>query len=128
MTVTYPNRDNQYRFDPEDQHDANELLGTCLNDLNAIHIAVLCFDEDMAMDILNFVLMMTEDTSMCVLRSTFLSRTCGNGNTVLHLAAFLGNAELVEGLLRAGAVTNKRNDKGYRASDCSFDPETSEIL
>ena len=63
-----------------------------------------------------------------VLLLEFLGRTCGNGNTLLHLASFMGMPRLVQKLIVAGASVYKRNERNYKPVDLVEDTETSLVF
>ncbi|TPX45772.1 hypothetical protein SeMB42_g03632 [Synchytrium endobioticum] len=124
LTTAYSNHDAFYAHDPDVIADANELLGASVSNLNAIQIACLLGDEDIATDILDFVASITEEIEAKKILLEFVGRIWGAGNTVLHLASFLGMADLVRRLLAVGANPNKRNDRNYRPVDCADDDVT----
>ncbi|KAI9207888.1 uncharacterized protein BJ171DRAFT_596312 [Polychytrium aggregatum] len=124
LTTSYPNADHFYKHDPEVQQDADELLGQSVENLNAIQIACILGDEEIASDILEFVVRITEEIEARKVLYEFMGRVWGNGNTVLHLASFLGMCELVARLLELGANPNKKNERQYKPVDCTNDNET----
>ncbi|KAJ1555140.1 hypothetical protein HK096_008407 [Nowakowskiella sp. JEL0078] len=124
LTTSYPNEDKLYFHDPEVLAEAYELLGESVTNLNAMHITCMLGDEDMALEILEFVFRITDEIDARKVLYEFLGRVWGFGNTVLHLAAFHGMSGLVEKLLQHGANPNKKNDRGYRPVDCTEDNET----
>ncbi|TPX36687.1 hypothetical protein SmJEL517_g01382 [Synchytrium microbalum] len=124
LTTAYPNHDAFYAHDPDVIQDANELLGAPVSNLNAIQIACILGDEDIATDILEFVARITEEIEAKKILLEFVGRVWGAGNTVLHLASFLGMADLVKRLLELGANPNKKNDRNYRPVDCADDDVT----
>jgi hypothetical protein len=128
LTTTYPNHDGFYAQDPDVIQDANELLGQSVSNLNAIQIACLLGDEDIASDILEFVAKITEEIGSKKVLLEFVGRVWGGGNTVLHLASFLGMGDLVKRLLELGANPNKRNDRNYRPVDCADDDVTRKMF
>ncbi|KAJ3319373.1 hypothetical protein HDU76_000575 [Blyttiomyces sp. JEL0837] len=128
LTTTYPNTDDFYKHDPDVISDAQELLGASLEHLNAIQIACILGDEEIALDILDFVTTITEEIQARKVLYEFMGRVWGNGNTVLHLASFLGMSDLVRKLLEMGANPNKKNERMYKPVDCADDDETRIIF
>nr|KAJ3418265.1 hypothetical protein HK105_000128 [Polyrhizophydium stewartii] len=128
LTTTYPNRDGFYKHDVEVIHDAHELLGPSMEHLNAIQIACILGDEEIAIDILDFVVRVTEEIDARKVLYEFMGRVWGNGNTVLHLASFLGMSDLVKRLLELGAAAGKINDRKYRPVDCADDDLTRSMF
>ncbi|KAI8615986.1 hypothetical protein BC830DRAFT_1063856, partial [Chytriomyces sp. MP71] len=57
-----------------------------------------------------------------------MGRVWGDGNTILHLASFLGMSELVKRLLELGANPNKRNGRMYKPVDCADTDETRRMF
>ncbi|XJO72475.1 hypothetical protein BDV3_003586 [Batrachochytrium dendrobatidis] len=128
LTTSYPNRDNFYKHDPEVMQDAHELLGPSMEHLNAIQIACILGDEEIAMVILDFVVHVTDEIDARKVLYEFMGRIWGNGNTVLHLASFLGMSELVKRLLELGAAPGKFNERKYRPVDCADDDCTRKMF
>lgn len=134
LTTTYPNRDNFYRHDPEDLFDAHELLGPpyviliSLEHLNAIQIACILGEEDIALDILEFITDITEDMEARKVLYEFMGRIWGDGNTTLHLASFMGMCDLVTRLIELGAATSKANNRKYKPVDCAGDDLTRNVF
>ncbi|KAJ3416454.1 hypothetical protein HDV05_001612 [Chytridiales sp. JEL 0842] len=124
LTITYPNVDGFYHHDSEVIQDAHELLGKSLEHLNAMQIACILGDEDIAEDILEFVAQVTESIEARKVLYEFMGRVWGNGNTVLHLASFMGMSHVVRRLLELGANPNKKNERKYKPVDCADDDET----
>ncbi|KAL2911567.1 hypothetical protein HK105_208966 [Polyrhizophydium stewartii] len=96
--------------------------------LNAIQIACILGDEEIAIDILDFVVRVTEEIDARKVLYEFMGRVWGNGNTVLHLASFLGMSDLVKRLLELGAAAGKINDRKYRPVDCADDDLTRSMF
>eukprot|EP00842_Homolaphlyctis_polyrhiza_P000703 jgi/Hompol1/1633/HPOL_002743-RA len=128
LTTTYPNRDGFYQHDPEVIHDAHELLGPSLEHLNAIQISCILGDEEIALDILSFVVRVCDEIEARKVLYEFMGRIWGNGNTVLHLASFLGMSDLVKRLLELGAAAGKLNERKYRPVDCADDDLTRRMF
>lgn len=136
LTTAYPNDDGFYHFDQEVALDAEELLGTRFDDfptysvkgLNALHISCILGDEDVAMELLEFVNNFTIEIDAKKVLYEFMGRTWGNGNTVLHLAAFMGMSDLVKRLLELGAAANRVNERRYKPVDCADDDEMRNIF
>lgn len=124
LTTTIPNHDGQYGHDEDVKHDAAELLGTSVENLNAIQIAAIMGEDEIALDILEFVVSITEDIGAKKVLNEFVGRVWGDGNTLMHLASFYGMSTLVQRLLSLGASRNRRNSRGYRPVDCVDDFET----
>ncbi|ORY51480.1 ankyrin [Rhizoclosmatium globosum] len=57
-----------------------------------------------------------------------MGRVWGDGNTVLHLASFLGMSDLVKRLLELGANPNKKNGRLYKPVDCCDTDETRNVF
>ncbi|KND04488.1 uncharacterized protein SPPG_00216 [Spizellomyces punctatus DAOM BR117] len=128
LTTTYPNADGFYQLDEEVLNDAAELLGPSISQLNAIQIACVLNEEDIALDILEFVARVTEEIESRKVLYEFMGRVWGNGNTVLHLASFQGMSELVKRLLELGAASRKKNERNYMPVDCADDDVTREMF
>ena len=84
-------------------------------------------EEDIALIILDFVHMITEDMEAKKILLEFMGRIWGQGNTTLHLASFLGMSDLVKKLLELGA-SNKANEKHYKPVDCAGDDQTRDMF
>ncbi|KAH6574586.1 hypothetical protein BASA61_000595 [Batrachochytrium salamandrivorans] len=121
LTTAYPNRDGFYKHDAEVTQDAQELLGPSMEHLNAIQIACILGDEEIAVTILDFVVRITDEIGARKVLYEFMCRIWGNGNTILHLASFLGMSDLVKRLLELGAAPGKINERKYRPVDCADD-------
>ncbi|KAI0236414.1 hypothetical protein L0F63_003312 [Massospora cicadina] len=127
-TFTYPNQDGLFQHDPEVTKDAAELLGpSCLN-LNALQSACLSGEEELAVAIIDYVAKQSEIMSTKKVLYEFMSKVWGAGNTALHLASFMGMANLVKRLIDLGANVNKRNERHYRAVDCADDDTTRALF
>jgi ankyrin repeat protein len=92
--------------------------------INLIQLACLLGEEDIAIEILSFVKRVTEDIEARKLLYEFMGRIWGNGNTVLHLASFMGMSALVKILLELGAAKGKLNERKYKPVDCTNDDAT----
>ncbi|TPX60453.1 hypothetical protein SpCBS45565_g07520 [Spizellomyces sp. 'palustris'] len=99
-----------------------------ISQLNAIQIACVLNEEDIALDILEFVARVTEEIESRKVLYEFMGRVWGNGNTVLHLASFQGMSELVKRLLELGAASRKKNERNYMPVDCADDDVTREMF
>jgi hypothetical protein len=128
LSFAHPNRDLKYHHDPEVQHDADELLGRSVANLNALHIACFLGEEELACDLLDYVARVTKAMGARKVLYEFLGRVWGGGNTALHLASFCGMAALVRRLLELGANMNKRNERKYKAVDCADDDATRKLF
>ena len=71
-------------------------------------------DEDMACLIFDFMVQMTLEMDSKILLLEFIHRTFGQNNTILHLAAYLGQKNLVKKLIEFGASVYVRNDNNYK--------------
>ena len=128
LTAIDPNIDKKYHYDDDVEMEANELLGSSVVNLNAIQIALFMEDEDMSLDILDYVEKQSIKLGSKMVLLAFLGMMWGNGNTTLHLASFHGMTLLVRKLLELGASPTKKNQKKYTAIDCCADIETSKIF
>ncbi|KAJ3255640.1 hypothetical protein HK103_006165 [Boothiomyces macroporosus] len=128
LTTTYPNKDHFYTHDPEVIRDADELLGESLENLNAIQIACILGEEDLAMDILQFVNDFTEEINAKKILFEFMGRIWGDGNTTLHLASFMGMSDLVQMMIELGAAVGKSNNRKYKPVDCAGDDITRSVF
>ncbi|KAI9298649.1 hypothetical protein K502DRAFT_217215 [Neoconidiobolus thromboides FSU 785] len=128
VTFTYPNHDNYFKHDNDILMDAAELLGPIVSNLNAIQTTCMLGEEDMAIDIINYIAKQSEIMSTKKVLYEFMSKVWGSGNTILHLASFMGMADLVKRLIELGANTNKRNERKYKAVDCADDDKTRALF
>lgn len=94
----------------------------------AIHIACILGEEDIALHLLDFVIRTTLKTGHRMPLNEFISRPCGEGNTVLHLAAFMGMSRLTKKLIETGANVHKKNGRDYKPVDLVDDDETREVF
>lgn len=92
--------------------------------MNAIQVACILGEEDIAMDILDFITRTAEEIDARIILYEFMGRMWGEGNTTLHLASFMGMHCLVEELIKHGAATGKANLKNYKPVDCAGDDLT----
>ena len=95
-----------------------------MKNLNAVHVCCMLGEDELALDILDFIHLKTEELESKKLLLEFIGRIFGDGNTVLHLASFYGMADLVTKLIELGANSNKQNERMYRPVDCACDVET----
>lgn len=128
LTLSYPNTDRLYDFDPQYQNEADELLGPSVSHLNAIQIACIMEDEEMSLAILEFVSKATLEMNAKKVLYEFMGSTWGNGNTILHLASFFCMADLVRRLLELGANVNRKNERKYKPVDCTNDYNVMDIF
>ncbi|KAJ3029798.1 hypothetical protein HK097_005721, partial [Rhizophlyctis rosea] len=128
LTTSIPNPPSPTSYKLDALEVQNHLLGPSLQNLNLIQLACVLGEEDMALDILNFVAWATEEIQSRKVLYEFMGRVFGGGNTVLHLASFQGMSELVKRLLELGAATGKKNDKDNRPVDCTDDEVTSQMF
>lgn len=124
LNFSYPNTSLRFHHDSECQQAAVSLLGESCSPLSPIHIACFLGDEELAVDILNLVANAAQTLDARKVLFEFMGRVWGAGNTVLHLASFMGMEDLVKRLLEMGANFNRRNDLGYRPVDCTDDELT----
>jgi hypothetical protein len=92
--------------------------------LNALQVSCVLGEEDIALDILEFVVRITEEIQSKKILYEFMGRMWGDGNTTLHLASFMGMTHLLE----LGAAKSKLNDRKYKPVDCTNDQETREVF
>jgi len=128
LTLSYPNTERLYDFEPQYQNEAEELLGPSVSHLNAIQIACIMEDEEMSLAILEFVSKATLEMNAKKVLYEFMGSTWGNGNTLLHLASFLCMADLVRRLLELGANVNRKNERKYKPVDCTNDYNVMDIF
>jgi hypothetical protein len=95
-----------------------------LEHLNALQIACILGEEDIALDILDFVTRITEEIEAKKVLYEFMGRVWGDGNTPLHLASFMGMSDLVTKMIELGAATSKVNNRKYKPVDCAGDDLT----
>jgi hypothetical protein len=93
-----------------------------------MQISLMLGDEDMAIEILDFVFCVSEDMDAKKVLYEFMGRVWGDGNTTLHLASFLGMGNLVKKLIQYGANTTRLNDRRYKPVDCAGDDQTIDIF
>lgn len=128
VTFTYPNHDALFHHDHEILKDAAELLGPSVQNLNAIQSSCMLGEEEIAIEIINYVAQQSEIMSTKKVLYEFMSKVWGSGNTILHLASFMGMSNLVQRLIDLGANTNKRNERNYKAVDCADDDKTRALF
>jgi hypothetical protein len=85
-------------------------------------------EEDIAMDILEYVARMAEEIDSRIVLYEFMGRMWGEGNTILHLASFMGMDSLVAELIKLGAATGKSNFRNYKPVDCAGDDLTRDVF
>ncbi|KAF9303744.1 hypothetical protein BGZ74_003134 [Mortierella antarctica] len=127
VTWTLAKKDNHYHHDPDVLLDAKELLGPTVDHLNMIQVACFLFNEELALDLLNFVATACEELESKKILYEFMGKLWGDGNTTLHLASFLGMADLTKRLLDLGANVYKMNHHKYKPVDCA-DENTTRTL
>ncbi|KAI1319935.1 hypothetical protein EDD11_002610 [Mortierella claussenii] len=128
VTWNVSNTDNKYRHDTDVLLDAKELLGPTVDHLNLIQIACFLFNEEMALDLLNFVAKASDELESKKILYEFMGKLWGDGNTTLHLASFLGMADLTKRLLDLGANVYKMNDRKYKPVDCADENTTRSLF
>ncbi|KAF8979026.1 hypothetical protein BGZ52_005335 [Haplosporangium bisporale] len=128
VTWTLANKDNHYRHDPDVLLDAKELLGPAVDHLNMIQVACFLFNEELALDLLNFVATACEELESKKILYEFMGKLWGDGNTTLHLASFLGMADLTKRLLDLGANVYKMNHHKYKPVDCADENTTRSLF
>eukprot|EP00835_Amoeboradix_gromovi_P002615 NODE_152_length_16986_cov_0.478119.p2 type:complete len:748 gc:universal NODE_152_length_16986_cov_0.478119:10117-7874(-) len=106
---------------------AAKLLGTQTEKLSVIHYALLNLDTHEAQEInenrREILKLLIERVSKDLLQAR-----SDNGNTPVHVAAFLGELEILELMLRKGAAINAENHMGLRAVDLASNADTLSIL
>jgi ankyrin repeat protein len=80
------------------------------------------------LEILEFVYDFTAEIDAKKVLYEFMGRIWGNGNTALHLAAFMGLNELARRLLELGAAPNKVNERKYKPVDCANGEEMMDVF
>ena len=128
LSFTDANVNHKYRHDKELESEAGALLGNSCANLNLIQIACFLGEEELALDLVEFVAMEVDLLETRKILLELLGRVWGNGNTLLHLASFHGMADLVRRLLELGANANKKNELGYRPVDCADDGQTGQLF
>lgn len=128
VTWNFSNTDNKYRHDPDILLDAQGLLGPTVDHLNLIQIACFLLNEEMALDLLNFVAKASDELESKKILYEFMGKLWGDGNTTLHLASFLGMADLTKRLLDLGANVYKMNDRKYKPVDCADENTTMSLF
>ncbi|KAI9005079.1 hypothetical protein DFJ74DRAFT_407660 [Hyaloraphidium curvatum] len=114
----------RYFFDADAVKDAEALLGCSTANLNVLQICVLQGEEDMALDLLEHFYGATEKLGgRKALVPDFLAHQFGHGNTALHLAAFMGMADLCRRLLELGASASAPNSRNIKPVDCTNEEE-----
>lgn len=86
-----------------------------------LHLCCILGDEDLALELLDFIHRITDELESKKPLLEFVGRLWGDGNTVLHLASFMGLDQLVVKLIELGANTNKKNERQYKPVDCVAD-------
>ncbi|KAI3647499.1 hypothetical protein MP228_007720 [Amoeboaphelidium protococcarum] len=117
-----------FSFDQDLQEIGAQLLGTSLSPLSFLHIALITGEQQVSLDILEFVYKHTAKRGQKLLLMEFLNRVWGDGNSALHLASFQGMSDVVDRLLKCGANPHKKNDRGYRPVDCADDDQTRKLF
>ncbi|KAI3642250.1 hypothetical protein MP228_011805 [Amoeboaphelidium protococcarum] len=117
-----------FQFDQDLQEIGAQLLGTSLSPLSFLHIALITGEQQVSLDILEFVYKHTAKRGQKLLLMEFLNRVWGDGNSALHLASFQGMSDVVDRLLKCGANPHKKNDRGYRPVDCADDDQTRKLF
>jgi hypothetical protein len=134
LTRSYTDRkikDGKYNFDPEDVGLAEAFLGSSLAQLNGLQMAIMNdeAEEELALDLLDYFFRATETLGgRKALLHEFLAHQFGNGNTSLHLAAFMGMEQVCRRLLELGASLTRANSRGLRPLDCTLAPGVKELF
>lgn len=97
------------------------FVNESVKNLNMLHVCCILGDEDLALELLDFIHRITDELESKKPLLEFIGRLWGDGNTVLHLASFMGLDQLVVKLIELGANTNKKNERQYRPVDCVAD-------
>lgn len=110
-------------YDPDSELAGLELLGD-LYDLNILEFLCLLDLENVLTCILNFIyLNCFYFNYFNCLNFVLMSKRWGQGNSLLHLASFMGMDQTCKLLIEWGVPWNIRNDRGYRPVDCADDDE-----
>lgn len=105
-----------FNYDQDVMREACELLGSCISPLNMVQIACMLGEEEIALDLVEFVHRCTSTSHKKLLLHEFLGKSWGNENTTLHLASFQGMSDLVQRLLEYGSNSRKVNAVGFKVS------------
>lgn len=112
----------RYFFEEDAIKDAEALMGCSTAHLNVLQISIFQGEEELALDILDYFHRATEKLGgRRALLHEFLAHQFGYRNTSLHLAAFMGMADLCRRLLELGANSTVRNSRNFRPVDCTND-------
>ncbi|KNE62286.1 hypothetical protein AMAG_18840 [Allomyces macrogynus ATCC 38327] len=118
------NTDHRYDHEPEILADADALLGPATDSLNLVQVACFLGEEEIALDLVNFMAK-GNDVASKVAVTDLLGHAWGGRNTTLHLASFLGMADLVARILAlVPALGIEKNNRKYLPVDCTDDVVT----
>ncbi|KAJ3366589.1 hypothetical protein GGF31_008010 [Allomyces arbusculus] len=118
------NTDHRYDHEPEILADADALLGPATDSLNLVQVACFLGEEEIALDLVNFMAK-GNDVASKVAVTDLLGHAWGGRNTTLHLASFLGMADLVARILAlVPALVIEKNNRKYLPVDCTDDVVT----
>ena len=93
-----------------------------------MHIACILGDEDIACALLDFIIDVISEMDSKLLLFEILGRHCGSGNTLLHLASYMGMSVLVRKLIESGASIHKKNELMYKPVDLAIDQDTLNVF
>ncbi|PVU84586.1 hypothetical protein BB559_007548 [Furculomyces boomerangus] len=110
------NKEVYYRYDPELEISAYRFLGAYIGPVTGVQLALLLGNDKLAIDLI--------DASF----EQDLEVTFGNGNTSLHLAAFLEAVDVVKALLVRDVNTMRKNRKNLTSSDVTSNLEILNLL
>ncbi|KAI9310243.1 hypothetical protein BX666DRAFT_1289058 [Dichotomocladium elegans] len=118
---------NRARFAPSQKHkvlqfsnkallpQAHCKLGKSIKNLNCIQIAMLQDHEPLACALFLFI----RDRATAEELGAFMNDCWSNRNTTLHMACFLGMADLVRLYVEAGAALSPKNGRGLTPAECT---------
>ncbi|KAL7746727.1 hypothetical protein RI367_007890 [Sorochytrium milnesiophthora] len=120
-------------FDADFADDAEQLLGTSTEDITAISAGLLAVDSGANADTSDDAAMERKlETVQLIIKATpaylLNAQRWGRSNTHLHLAAFLGEKEIVQTLLDCGASPSKHNALGFLPVDVTDDPDIRDVF
>jgi len=114
--TTVKKSDPRAKYDNEVEVDGYKFLGAYFGKMTVLQFAIVLGLDDIAKDIIDATL--KDD----------LDATYGGGNTALHLAALLGERDVVKLLVERGADKSIKNSKGFSPVDVVDDKEMTELL
>ncbi|KAI8989251.1 hypothetical protein BDB01DRAFT_699933, partial [Pilobolus umbonatus] len=111
------------RLPSETQKEGLQLLGRTLTDLNIIQYALLVSSESMVLSLLSQLKLHATEHEL----KQLVNHLSGQGNTSLHLAAFLNRSRVIKVLLDLGAKDGL-NMKLKMAKDCCRNDKTLQVF